>query len=279
MSAPPATPTFVQVRSATPQTPQSTVAARLPGAQTAATRTSWRSGWNDATSTITAVTDSAGNAYQVAAPIARGNGLSQAIYYAKNIKAAAAGTQHRHGQLSARGAVRGPAHRRVQRLGPGQPVRRGGFRRRHQRHRHQRQRHDDVGQRAALRRRDDHRDLHRFGGGLPRRASSRRSTPTSSTTATSPPSGPTAPAGRRTVRPAGSCRSRRSGPPVSSRRRAPPGDLRRQEVGWRGCPVGSTPTGCGWWGTLRWRLRRSLRGCVSRPGAPATRTSGPRSGS
>jgi hypothetical protein len=48
-------------------------------------------GWNDATSTITSVTDSAGNTYQVATPVARGSALSQAIYYAKNITAAAAG--------------------------------------------------------------------------------------------------------------------------------------------------------------------------------------------
>jgi hypothetical protein len=48
-------------------------------------------GWNDATSTITSVTDSAGNTYQLAAPVRRGTALSQAIYYARNIKAAAAG--------------------------------------------------------------------------------------------------------------------------------------------------------------------------------------------
>ena len=49
-------------------------------------------GWNNATSNITSVTDSAGNTYQLAVPTARGNGVSQAIYYASNIKAAAAGT-------------------------------------------------------------------------------------------------------------------------------------------------------------------------------------------
>ena len=47
-------------------------------------------GWNNATSNITSVTDSAGNTYQVAVPTARGSGVSQAIYYASNIKAAAA---------------------------------------------------------------------------------------------------------------------------------------------------------------------------------------------
>ncbi len=38
------------------------------------------------------MTDSAGNVYQLAAPLTRGSGLSQAIYYAKNINAAAAGS-------------------------------------------------------------------------------------------------------------------------------------------------------------------------------------------
>ena len=37
------------------------------------------------------VTNSAGNVYQLAVPTARGSGISQAIYYAKNIKAATAG--------------------------------------------------------------------------------------------------------------------------------------------------------------------------------------------
>ena len=49
-------------------------------------------GWNNATSNITSVTDSAGNVYQLAVPTVRGSGISQAIYYAKNIKSAAAGT-------------------------------------------------------------------------------------------------------------------------------------------------------------------------------------------
>ena len=48
-------------------------------------------GWNNATSNITSVTNSAGNTYQLAVPTALGFGLSQAIYYAPNIKAAAAG--------------------------------------------------------------------------------------------------------------------------------------------------------------------------------------------
>ena len=61
------------------------------GAQTAGDTNVVAVGWNDATSTITSVSDGAGNAYQVAAPVARGTGLSQAIYYAKNIASAPAG--------------------------------------------------------------------------------------------------------------------------------------------------------------------------------------------
>jgi glucose/arabinose dehydrogenase/chitodextrinase len=90
-SSPPATPTFVQVNSATPQTNQSTVSVPYTAAQAAGDTNVLAIGWNDATSNITSVTDSAGNAYQVASPTARGSGLSQAIYYAKNIAAAPAG--------------------------------------------------------------------------------------------------------------------------------------------------------------------------------------------
>jgi hypothetical protein len=79
------------VNSATPQTNQSTVGVAYSGAQTAGNTNVIAVGWNDATSTITSVTDSVGNVYQVAAPLARGSGLSQAIYYAKAIKAAPAG--------------------------------------------------------------------------------------------------------------------------------------------------------------------------------------------
>jgi hypothetical protein len=84
----PAPPTFVQVNAATPQTPQSTVTVPYTGAQTAGNTNVVAVGWNSATSSITAVTDSAGNIYEVAAPIRRGTGLSQAIYYAKNVRAA-----------------------------------------------------------------------------------------------------------------------------------------------------------------------------------------------
>ena len=92
--APGAQPTggqFVQVNSATPQTNQSTVSVPYVQAQAAGDLNVVVVGFNDAKSTITSVTDSAGNAYQLAAPLTRGSGLSQAIYYAKNINAAAGG--------------------------------------------------------------------------------------------------------------------------------------------------------------------------------------------
>jgi chitodextrinase len=80
-----ATPNFVQVNATTPQSSQSTVTVTYTAAQTAGNTNIVAIGWNDITSNIVSVTDSAGNAYQVAVPTARGNGLSQAIYYAKNI--------------------------------------------------------------------------------------------------------------------------------------------------------------------------------------------------
>ena len=85
-----APPAFVQVNSAVPQTNQSTVATTYTAAQTAGNTNILAIGWNNTTSTITAVTDTAGNTYQLAVPTARGTGLSQAIYYAPNIKAAPA---------------------------------------------------------------------------------------------------------------------------------------------------------------------------------------------
>ena len=91
-TTPPPTPAFVQVRAATPQTNQSTVSVTYQATQTAGNTNIIAVGWNDMSSTISSVTDSAGNTYQLAAPTARGRGLSQAIYYAPNVRTAAAGT-------------------------------------------------------------------------------------------------------------------------------------------------------------------------------------------
>jgi outer membrane protein assembly factor BamB len=83
---------FVQVNSATPQTNQSTVTLPYTKAQAAGDLNAIAIGFTDTTSTITSVTDSSGNVYQPATPLTRGTGMSQAIYYAKNIKAATAGS-------------------------------------------------------------------------------------------------------------------------------------------------------------------------------------------
>jgi hypothetical protein len=90
-TAPPG-PAFVQQGYATPQVPQSLVAATYAAdGETAGDTNIVAIGWNDTTSAITSVTDTAGNLYQPAIPTFRGNGLSQAIYYAAHIAAAAPG--------------------------------------------------------------------------------------------------------------------------------------------------------------------------------------------
>jgi chitodextrinase len=80
---------FAQQSYATPQSNQTTVTTAYTGTQTAGDMNIVAIGWNDTTSNITSVTDSQGNAYQLAVPVFRGNGLSQAIYYAPSIKAGA----------------------------------------------------------------------------------------------------------------------------------------------------------------------------------------------
>jgi glucose/arabinose dehydrogenase len=88
----PAPIAFVQVRASTPQSPQSTVATTFTQAQTAGNLNVVEVGWNESTGNITSVTDAAGNSYQVAVPTFRGTGLSQAVYYARNVAAAGAGS-------------------------------------------------------------------------------------------------------------------------------------------------------------------------------------------
>src|SRR4051812_43431944 len=92
-SAVTATPAFVQVTSVDPQTPQAMVTATFSAAQTAGNLIVAIVGWNDTAATVTSVTDSKGNVYQLAiGPTRLGTSLSQSIYYAKNIAAAAAAT-------------------------------------------------------------------------------------------------------------------------------------------------------------------------------------------
>ena len=57
-------PAFVQVNAATPQTNQSSVTVTYTSAQVAGNTNILAIGWNNATSNITSVTDSAGNTYQ-----------------------------------------------------------------------------------------------------------------------------------------------------------------------------------------------------------------------
>ena len=82
---------FVQANSAQPSG-TTNVSAAFPIAQTAADLNVVAIGWGDTTSTISTVTDTAGNTYVAAAAPTLGTGLTQAIYYAKNIKASGANT-------------------------------------------------------------------------------------------------------------------------------------------------------------------------------------------
>jgi chitodextrinase len=84
-------PAFVQGSYTTPQSPVGVAMVAYPNAQIAGDTNIVAIGWNDTTASITTVTDSAGNVYQSAVPTNRGNGLSQAIYYAAAIAAAAPG--------------------------------------------------------------------------------------------------------------------------------------------------------------------------------------------
>ena len=82
---------FVQVNYATPQTPQTKVTVAYLQAQTTGNLNVVVVGWNDATAKINSVTDSKGNAYALAVgPTIQSGTATQAIYYAKNIAAAAA---------------------------------------------------------------------------------------------------------------------------------------------------------------------------------------------
>ena len=86
-----ATVSYVQGNYATPQSPQTTVAVAFSGAQNAGDLNVVVVGWNDSSATVTSVVDQSGNPYAPASAPTTGNGLSQSIYYAKNIAAAAAG--------------------------------------------------------------------------------------------------------------------------------------------------------------------------------------------
>lgn len=61
------------------------VPTTLPGTQTAGDLNVVIIGWNDTAATVSSVADTEGNTYAIAAPPLTGTGLSQVIYYAKNI--------------------------------------------------------------------------------------------------------------------------------------------------------------------------------------------------
>jgi len=84
--------TYVQGNYATPQTPQTSVSVTFTSPQTAGDLNVVVVGWNNSTTTVTAVTDTRGNAYALAVgPTVQTPVASQSIYYAKNIVAAGAG--------------------------------------------------------------------------------------------------------------------------------------------------------------------------------------------
>jgi len=82
---------FVQVNSATPQTPQTSVAVPFISAQTAGNLNVVVVGWNDSTATISSITDTKGNVYTLAVgPTIQSGSATQSIYYANNIAPATA---------------------------------------------------------------------------------------------------------------------------------------------------------------------------------------------
>jgi hypothetical protein len=84
---------YVQGNYNDPQSPQTTVSTRFNSAQSAGDLNVVVIGWKDTTAQVSRVADSKGNTYALAAGPTLHSGFgSQAIYYAKNIVAAGAGT-------------------------------------------------------------------------------------------------------------------------------------------------------------------------------------------
>ena len=76
---------FVQANSATPQSATSPVTVPFKTAQIQGNLNIVAVGWNDTTATVQSVTDNLGNPYTLAVGPVQGTGISQSIYYAKNI--------------------------------------------------------------------------------------------------------------------------------------------------------------------------------------------------
>ena len=84
---------FVQVAYATPQVDSASVTVKYGAAQTAGNLNAIAVGWNDTTATVTSLTDTKGNIYvRAVGPTTYPGMLTQSLYYAKNIAAAAAGS-------------------------------------------------------------------------------------------------------------------------------------------------------------------------------------------
>src|SRR6266436_1662134 len=91
-AAPARAQSFVQVKSAVPVS-ATTVGVTYTNAQVAGDLNVVIVGWNDTTATLKSITDTKGNTYVLATgPVTISGSLTQSIYYAKNIVAAAAGT-------------------------------------------------------------------------------------------------------------------------------------------------------------------------------------------
>ena len=87
-TAPPAIPVqpaLVQQNYATPQTPQAAVSVTYSNAQIRGDMNILAIGWFDTNTSVSAVSDSAGNAYQVAVPAFQSGNMSQIIYCSTNI--------------------------------------------------------------------------------------------------------------------------------------------------------------------------------------------------
>src|SRR6266513_1988056 len=91
---------FVQVNSAVP-TSTATISATYNSAQTAGNMNVVAIGWDSFSITLKSLTDSRGNSYKLAVSYVDSTGIPQAIYYAPNIVAAAAGANTVTATLSA----------------------------------------------------------------------------------------------------------------------------------------------------------------------------------
>lgn len=82
----PATISFIQVAAAVPQSSPTSVPVSYVSPQTVGDLNVVVVGWNNSTSTVQSIQDSAGNTYSLAIGPTTGTSLRQSIYYASNIK-------------------------------------------------------------------------------------------------------------------------------------------------------------------------------------------------